>query len=93
VLENILLNLQQEIKTGTSLFDYIEESRKEFFIAVFSKVINGETIQYDRSYNRVNGQTIWINYIFNPVKENNQTVGICISGRDITAEKIAEQQK
>ncbi|MGG9963726.1 PAS domain-containing sensor histidine kinase [Ferruginibacter sp. SUN106] len=93
VVENILLNLQQEIETGTSLFDYIEESRKDFFIAVFSKVINGETIQYDRCYNRTNGETIWINYIFNPVKENNQTVGICISGRDITVEKIAEQQK
>ncbi|GAB2814536.1 sensor histidine kinase [Ferruginibacter profundus] len=93
VFNSILVNVQEEIKMGSSIFDYITASRKEFFYAVFLKVTKGETIQYDRCYESENNTVTWINFIFSPVKDNNIIKGVCITGRDITIEKIAQQQK
>jgi len=93
VMENILLNPDQKIEIGASIFDYIESPRIDFFKPVFSKVLHGETIRYDRCYNSTAGKITWINFIFNPVKDNDIIKGVCITGRDITIEKIAAQQK
>ncbi len=90
---SVLLNIHKEIKNGTSIFEYMEKSRKGFFKQVFSKVMAGEIIRYDRCYTRSGGKIIWINFTFTPVEEVNGISGICITGRDITSEKIAEQQK
>lgn len=91
--ENILLIKDEEIITGRSLFDFIEEERKAIFETVFSKVLQGERIQYDRSYIRVDGKMAWINFAFNPVRKDNLIIGVCITARDITEKKFAEQRK
>lgn len=91
--ENILLIKDEEIIAGRSLFDFIEDDRKAIFEAVFSEVLRGERIQYDRSYTRVDGEMAWINFAFNPVKKDNLITGVCITARDITEKKFAEQRK
>jgi PAS domain S-box-containing protein len=93
VMDSILLNTNKEIKTGSSIFDFIEGARKDAFSQVFLKVMKGETITYDRCYTSNSSKTTWINFTFNPVKADNCINGICITGRDITAQKIAEQQR
>jgi PAS domain S-box-containing protein len=35
---------------------------------------------------------MWFTFAFNPVRENNNIVGICISARDITVRVLAERQ-
>ncbi|RYD78280.1 MAG: PAS domain S-box protein, partial [Sphingobacteriales bacterium] len=90
VKESIILNLSDEIEEGSNIFDLVEKERKDFFRQVFNKVLEGETIQYDKQYTRKNGKVSWINLIFNPVFKNNISTGICITGRDVTDRKKAE---
>jgi PAS domain S-box-containing protein len=83
----------KEFKIGQSIYDFIEESRKGFFQEIIAKVLNGESIQYDRSYVIKNGLTVWIDFSATPVIEGRQIKGICIAGRNITEKKIIEQER
>ncbi|HEY8735378.1 MAG TPA: PAS domain S-box protein [Puia sp.] len=88
----IFQNIHEYIQKGQTIYKYIETERTDFLKKVISKVLQGETIHYDRlfpSENKIN----WINYSFNPVWEKQKIHGICITGRNITQRKIAEQQK
>ncbi len=82
-----------ELQTGKNFFDFIEESRKEYLHTVISKVFNGETVVYNRSYCQEKNEVVWYRFSMNPVKSEGSIVGACISGLDITAQKLAEQDK
>jgi PAS domain S-box-containing protein len=81
------------IEKGQSIFFFIEDLRKEYFETIITRIWAGESIQYDKLYISPMGKTYWINYSFSPVKKTTGVTGICITGRDITSNKIAEQQK
>lgn len=87
------ISRNKEIQTGESIFDFIEESRKDFFKELISKALNGGKTQYERSYQRKNGDSAWIDFSITPVIETGEITGICITGRDITEKKTAEQQR
>jgi PAS domain S-box-containing protein len=93
VKKSIFRHTTGEIKIGKSIFDFIEESRKDNFNLVFASVLKGEKVQYDRLFSSGTKQSAWYNLIFTPVKKDNIINGICITGRDITNIKKAEQQK
>lgn len=77
---------------GGSLFDCIEPSGNEQLREMMKRVLNGEKIYYDREYK--NGDSvIWVDYSLSPVYENGSISGTCITARDITDRKIAEQQQ
>src|SRR5258708_1643317 len=82
----------KEFQIGQPIYDFIEESRKNFLQEIIAKVLNGESIQYDRSYEIQNGATLWIDFSATPVFESGQVKGICITGRDITEKKLMEQE-
>lgn len=92
VFEEILLSEDNHIETGKSIYDVIQPGRKKYIQAVLAKVLSGETIHYQRSFTFPGKSTIWIDFVYTPVIENELINGICISGRDITHEKAAEQQ-
>ena len=81
-----------ELKVGKNLFEYMNEKRKEYFKDIISKVSNGEHIEYDRELTRMDGGHDWLSVAINPVEEQNHIVGICITSRDITARKDAEEK-
>lgn len=83
------LNRDKEIEIGEPVFDFVADDRKDILEDFFTRTLKGENIQYERSYVQENGDTIWIDYSFNPVIEATQIKGICISGRDITENKKA----
>lgn len=82
-----------ELQIGKNFFDFIDESRKDFLHKTISKVFNGETIVYNRSYSQEDSGNVWYRYSMNPVKTEGAIVGACISGLDITAQKLAEQER
>jgi PAS domain S-box-containing protein len=82
----------KEFQIGQSIYDFIKESRKEFFQEIIAKVLNGESIQYDRSYEMENGTTAWIDFSATPVIETGQVNGICVTGRNITEKKLMEKK-
>ncbi|HEV8083882.1 MAG TPA: PAS domain S-box protein [Chitinophagaceae bacterium] len=91
--QTILLNTEQEIKIGSSIYDFIHPSRKENYKGVLSKVLAGETMQYDYSYERKNGDTTWFSFTVNPVyNKTGEIEGVCITSTDITARKKAEKE-
>jgi PAS domain S-box-containing protein len=83
----------KELAVGDNLFDYIEEIRKPFFGSVLAKALSGEIVQYDKLYHTKEKNILWMNFSYSPVKENKIITGICITGRDITEKKMAEQAR
>jgi PAS domain S-box-containing protein len=90
--ESIVLSFStSEAKTGTSIFNYIEENRKSFFRDMIYTVLKGKSVRYDRSYKQDDGKTNWFNFSLNPVFEEGKITAICITGNNITKRKLAEQ--
>ncbi|MDP1727641.1 MAG: PAS domain S-box protein [Bacteroidota bacterium] len=85
--------VKTELQIGKNFFDFIESSRREYLHQMISKVFNGETIVYNRSYCQENNQVVWYRFSINPVKTEGSVVGACISGLDITSQKAAEHEK
>jgi PAS domain S-box-containing protein len=83
----------RKIEPGHSIFEFTEKYRQEYFKNVFTAVLQGQTIQYDRHYTDITGKISWINFTFTPVRHNKVIAGVCITANDITDKKIAEQQK
>lgn len=90
--EYTFVSSSKEIKIGQSIFEFIEEPRKALFEQLITKALHGERNQYERSYAMEDGTTYWIDFSITPVIENNRVNGICITGRDITEKKEAEEQ-
>lgn len=78
---------QSPFEIGRSIFDYVEPSRLSYFHDIVARVNLGETVDYDRMF-RTGGVVSWIRYTLTPVREGEQMVGICITGRDVTARKL-----
>lgn len=80
------------LEAGEKLFSFFEPSGTEPVLKMMGKALMGEKSQLDRKYEMSN-KTIWLNYSINPVQENGSISGTCISIRDISDLKIAEQRQ
>jgi PAS domain S-box-containing protein len=80
------------VTPGTSLLDYLPEDRRPLFKMAATRAIAGEPIAYEKAYPAPDGTLRWYCFGINPVLENGNIVGLCISGRDITAQKSAEEK-
>jgi len=91
--QTILFTTDNPVEIGNSILDFVEPARTEHFKNVISRVLDGQSIEYDRPYILKDGQANWINFSFNPVQKATGITGICITGRDITESKRAEQRR
>lgn len=89
----LVLSDAKEFCISQSIYDFVEESRKRFFEEVITKALNGESSQYDRSYELGNGKIVWIDFSVRPVIEEGEVKGICIAGRNITEKKIIAEER
>ena len=89
----VLINSEKEMKAGMDILEFVEQERLPFFTNILENVLKGEMFQYDHSFPIKFGITTWINFSFNPVRKDKKIVGCCITARDITDKRIAEQQK
>ena len=85
-------NKEKDIQVGESIYNFVEEERQAAFKIIIQKVLNGDTVQYDRSYEIKNGNTRWLDFSVTPVSQEGEIKGVCITGRDITARKEAEKE-
>lgn len=85
------LNTANEIEIGKDALNFIADDRKEAIAALFDRVLSGESIQFDRLYEKANGK-VWIDFSIRPVEEDGEIVGICVTGRDVTARKQAGEE-
>ncbi len=83
----------KEMETGKSLFDFIEAARVDFLKAAFAKVMKGETISYAKSYDKGEGEFVWLDFSLSPVLNNGIPVGVCVTGNNISEKMLSLQQK
>ncbi|HLP39068.1 PAS domain S-box protein [Lacibacter sp.] len=83
---------ENNFQVDHSLFEFIEESRVPVFREFFLQVLNGESIHFERSYEAGNGKTSWLDFSITPVWDEGIISGACVSGRDITQNKLMEQE-
>ncbi len=88
----IFLNQNKQLQTGKSIFKYVPDDRKEAFAGIFKRALSGEKIKYDRPYLTATGENVWIDYTINAVYIEETLAGVCITGRDITERKLAEEK-
>jgi len=81
--------LGRALELGECAETYIEESQRELFISNFNKAVSGEVITYIREVN-LNGQMIYLEYTLSPVVENDEVVGVSLSGMNVTKHKEYE---
>ncbi|UTA66477.1 PAS domain-containing sensor histidine kinase [Emticicia sp. 21SJ11W-3] len=86
-----LFNTNTEMMVGRHLLEIIADDRKAIVQSFLDRALQSETIRYDRPYSTHN-RLLWINYTISPVIENGQITGICVTGRDITERKEAEEE-
>lgn len=86
------LNRNNGLESGMDIMNFIADDRQEAMQDIFDRVAAGEHIQYDRLYENENDEKNWIAFSIKPVTEDGQITGICISGLDITARKLAEEE-
>lgn len=92
--ECVLFNPGDKILPGKNIFDFADEARKPYVEKLIDEVLQGKSVQYDHPFTNKDGGTTWMRLTYNPVREDKTTItGICISGLDITDQKLAEQQK
>jgi PAS domain S-box-containing protein len=92
ITDSILPGVSDQVKEGETILKIVEPERQEFFRQVLKDVLKGKTIQYDRKYIKKNGHATWINLVINPVYKNAVVEGVCITGRDVTDKKNAEEK-
>ncbi|MEP7377215.1 MAG: PAS domain S-box protein [Chitinophagaceae bacterium] len=90
--EYAFFSKEKDIQVGESIYNFVEEERQAAFKIIMEKVLNGDTVQYDRSYEIKDGNTRWLDFSVTPVSQEGEIKGICITGRDITARKKAEKE-
>jgi len=90
-LELIFKNPEHEVVIGKNICEFIVDSEKENYINISLKVLAGETIEYDNSYQNINGETRWVNWTISPVLVGGSVKEICITALDYTEKRINEQ--
>ncbi|MCW3101630.1 MAG: domain S-box-containing protein [Bacteroidetes bacterium] len=91
--EYIFSNADRGVDPGQSIYEFMEAPRSKVLKEIMARVISGETIQYERFYGIRNNKPSWFSFTMNPVRENEQITGVCITGHDITEKKLAEQER
>ncbi|WP_246230057.1 PAS domain-containing protein [Mucilaginibacter humi] len=81
-----------KVKAGNSLLDYLPEDRRPVFKMAASRALAGEAIAYEKAYPAADGSLRWYCFGINPVQEQGKITGLCVSGRDITLQKHAEEK-
>ncbi len=85
--------LPEELKEGTKLADLVPVERQVLFNDYLIRARQGETVDYEMSSKR-DGKVSWHQVTISPVKDNYaDVIGICITSRDLTLRKQAEQER
>lgn len=86
------LNGDKPLKLGVDFLSLAVSPRANIIEANIRKSLNGEIITYDLPFVINNGDTFWYEFSLNPVYAEGRIVGSCMTARDITARKKADEE-
>jgi DNA-binding response OmpR family regulator/serine phosphatase RsbU (regulator of sigma subunit) len=79
-----------KLKTGKSIFNYIDPADHSFLRRRLENAFKGRIIQFEKSFT-IGHDRKWFSYVIEPVKNKNlETIGCIINGTDITSKREAE---
>ncbi len=88
----IILTTGMSIKKGIYLFDCVTSTEKELISGYFNKVLNGEPMYWEQSYD-MRGEISWFENIMVPILISRGNIKfVCYTSSDITDRKIAEEK-
>jgi PAS domain S-box-containing protein len=74
------------------LSNFIDAEKNGSVNEMIARILNGETIQFDRMHSKDGKDPIWLHFCKTPVRKEGNVVGICITIGDITERKRLEQE-
>jgi PAS domain S-box-containing protein len=90
VLELIGIRIREGMQVRTNLFGEEEESRWRGY---YARALNGESFRMELPFTLAhNGQKIYTEMIFNPIRHGNEIIGVGCFGRDITRQVLQQQR-
>jgi len=88
----VILTTGKSIKKGVNLFDCFEKVEKEQLTNYFNKVIKGEPVSWEQSYN-LRGEIYWYENNMVPILLSRDKIKfVCYTSTDITERKNFEKQ-
>lgn len=88
-----VLDLGKSLVEGDNFIQTLWKKWQPTAFTNMSKVLEGDTAEYESSYLQANGERLWFHVRINRIMdENEKVIGLCISASNITERKIAENQ-
>jgi len=82
-----------DLRVGDSFIDQARPERRESIKKIYSDVIaNSAAVEYETIYTK-GKETMYVMVTVSPIITNAQTIGICITGLDITNRKLIEIER
>ncbi|WP_207421339.1 PAS domain S-box protein [Desertivirga brevis] len=81
-----------KFEKGNSLLDHIEDPWKEYFKKQVDHVLKDNVAQYQKPLFMEGKGFRCFSFSIYPIKEDGVITGVCVSGRDITQQKLAEER-
>lgn len=85
-------NRLQDINIGESIVKYIKEDQVADIVLLLHKVLKGESVKLNMSFEAESGKTSWVEFSLTTVWDQDQANGICIAGREVTERVNVENQ-
>lgn len=79
----------RDFSTGDSIIDALPADPEIPLTSLLLRCFEGEIFELEKSYNTSEG-TIWLDFTFKPVHDNDKINALCITCRNVTKRKFAE---
>jgi PAS domain S-box-containing protein len=73
----------EKAKIGQHVSEFTREDEIESVEKILQRVLEGHACDIERNIPSKDG-SLWLHLTYNPVKENNEIIGVCIVARDVT---------
>jgi PAS domain S-box-containing protein len=83
-----------EIKPGDKVFDFVEKTDSEEareWERVYAEGLTGKSLQFVKEF-KIGDHHSFTSFSINPIRVNNQVIGLSCFARDITQQKVAEAE-
>lgn len=88
-----LLDLGKSLVEGDNFIQTLWKKWQPTAFTNMSKVLEGDTAEYESSYLQANGERLWFHVRINRILDDrDKVIGLCISASNITERKLAENQ-
>ena len=88
-----VLDLGKSLVEGDNFIQTLWKKWQPTAFTNMSKVLEGDTAEYESSYLQANGERLWFHVRINRIMdEKEKVIGLCISASNITERKLAENQ-